>query len=222
MIKGKEIPPVEYAPHMFEGRQALLEGVAINQDGDAVMTGTDWSAIIHKDQPWPSDVTGKRIQTFGTFKSITPTQDTPPDVSENFELVDGTWNLIALEDQVGKRVALRGRAILNADHSLIQYRGTKLYVDPTETLPLPRRDIHRKPVIVRGTLERAQLPPLDREARRAGVKLAECFVIRNPTWEIIPELLFPDMPPASERAGPFILSDDPTGYLQEVGSSPKT
>ena len=127
VVRAKAIDPIKSAPADFLGRKALLEGTAHSIGDRAVMTSDDWTVIVNATDAWPDDVEGKTIETYGMYN--------PTDDRSTFSLVDGTWRLVRLEDQIGRSVELRGRARSHNSDWWFRYRDTDLYVENMTDLP---------------------------------------------------------------------------------------
>lgn len=186
VTKAKQTQPVSFSPSMFAGKRALIRGKAVTQGGKALMTGEDWTVIVQKSQPWPEHVEGKTIETYGMYN--------PDFVRREFALIDGTWHLVRLEDQLGQNVELRGKARSSNGVWWFNYRGVDVYVEDMEKLPGWTRDNHWKPMVIRGVLEKASLPRLDQISRKPDRDLKEYFIVKKASWEPLPALLSPERP----------------------------
>lgn len=186
VIKAKRNEPVAFTPSMFVGERALIQGKAVTKEGKAVMTGDGWTVIVMNDKSWPKHVEGKRIETYGMYN---------PDFHRKvFTLIDGTWSLVALEDQLGHNVELRGKARSSNGVWWFNYRGIDLYVEDIQSLPGWTIENHWKPMVIRGFLEKATLPRLDQVTQKIGRDLKEYFIVKKASWEPLPALLSPERP----------------------------
>lgn len=183
VTKAKRIQPIQYAPYMFEGRKALLMGIARSENGHALMTNEDWSVVV-TNNPWAKDIEGKQIETWGLYNS-----DAERKV---FTLRDGNWRLVRLQDQVSRRVELRGCARSLNGVWWFHYRGVDLYVDGMENLPGWTSENHWRPMVIRGRLEKAMLPRLDQVSLKANRDLKEYFIVRDAEWTPLSDLLGPE------------------------------
>lgn len=185
VTKAKRIQPIRYAPYMFEEQEAILQGIARSKNGNALMTNEDWSVVV-TNSPWPKDIEGKQIETWGLYN---------PDAQRKvFTLRDGNWRLVRLEDQVARRVELRGRARSLNGVWWFHYRGIDLYVDGMENLPGWTIENHWRPMVIRGRLEKAMLPRLDQVSLKEDRDLKEYFIVRDAEWTPLPALLGPERP----------------------------
>ena len=188
VYKAKLIEPLRFTPADFRGRHALMQGTARTRDHHSVMEGDGWSVLVAPNVAWPEHVEGKLIETYGLYNS----DANPPKADaklKQFTLVDGTWRLVRLEDQLGRSVALRGRARPADNGWCFHYRGTDLYVENMTHLPGWAEGNHG-PMIIRGTLDKAKLPRLDRAfSNQSNQDLMEYYVVRKASWEPLPDEL---------------------------------
>jgi len=186
VVKAHEIAPVHLSPREFTGRNAMFQGIAITVDGKALMKGKNWEVIVNSKAGWPDHVEGKLVETSGMYN---PTED-----REQFTLLEGTARLVRLEDQLGQKVELRGRGRSLNDVWWFHYRGTDLYVDKMADLPGWTPDNHWRPIVIRGTLEKARLPRLDQVSEKEVRDLKDYYIVRNASWEPLAELYSPERP----------------------------
>ena len=118
----------------------------------------------------------------------------PSSDRRQFQLLDGEWRLVALEDQLGREVTLRGQARSLNGVWWFRYRGVDLYVENLERLPGWSSENHWRPVEIRGRLEKAKLPRLEQISLKAERDLKEYFIVRNAHWSALPALLGPERP----------------------------
>jgi len=185
VTKAKQIEPINYTPGMFEGQRALIQGMAVSREGKALMIGNGWT-VSGGNTAWPKDIIGKQIETWGMYKD--------GGERKTFTLIDGTWRLVQLEDQVGRKVELRGRARSLNGEWWFHYRGVDLYVENMQNLPGWNVDNHWKSMIIRGRLEKAQLPSLDQISEKEDRDLKEYFIVKDAEWTPLPDLLGPERP----------------------------
>jgi len=199
-IKAKLTKPISYAPWMFSGEKALLSGVAKSLAGDAALVGDGWSVIVKRGEKWNDHVEGKKIESYGLYNPDSTAKEEPNRANKTFDLVDGWWRLVALEDQVGRMVALRGTARSMNGVWWFHYRGTDLYVDGMESLPGWTYTNHWQAMQIEGRLEKAKLPSLEQISLKTDRDLVEYYIVRDPKWKPLPELLAPetDLPPPAE------------------------
>ena len=190
VYRAKIIEPLSFGPSDFTGQSALLTGLAVSENGRAVMQGDGWSVVVEEASPWPKDIEGKKIETWGMYN---PTEDCLV-----FTLIDGEWRLVRLEDQLNKKVVLRGRAVSQNDVWHLLYRGEEVYVENMQNLPGWTRDNHWSPVIIRGVLDKAELPQLDQVSMKRDRDLKEYYIVREASWEPLGALLAPECPMPDE------------------------
>jgi hypothetical protein len=193
VYKAKLIEPLRFTPADFDGQHALLQGTARTRDHQSVMEGEGWRVLVAPKVAWPEPVEGKLIETYGLYN---PDADlyNPDKKQKPFALVDGTWRLVRLEDQLGQIVALRGCARSLNGVWWFHYRGTDLYVENMAELPGWTSENHWRPMVIRGTLDKAKLPRLDQVSLKADRDLKEYYIVRKASWEPLPELLGPERP----------------------------
>ena len=191
VYKAKLIKPLQFSPADFEGRHALMQGTARTQDHNSVMQGKGWSVIVNRNAAWPDYAEGKVIETSGMYNPLENPKGAAAKHSR-FELVDGSWRLVRLEDQLGRNVALRGTARSLNGLWWFHYRGVDLYVENLDRLPGWSTANHWRPMVIRGTLEKAKLPRLDQISLKSERDLKEYYIVRKASWEPLPELLGPE------------------------------
>jgi len=186
VIKAKKTKPIVYTPSMFLDKYGLIEGKAVSKKGQALMVGDGWRVMVFADSAWEKDVEGKQIETWGRYQADSD--------KKTFKLIDGTWRLVKLEDQFGRSVELRGRARSKNGFWWFNYRGTSIYVENMKDLPGWTGNNHWRPMVIRGRLEKTILPRIDQIGlKRADNRdLKEYFIVREASWEPLPELLSPE------------------------------
>jgi hypothetical protein len=193
VYKAKVIEPLRFTPADFEGRRALMQGTARTQKNQSLMDGEGWSVIVNPKSPWPQNVEGKLIETDGMYNPDKGLYNT--EVKQKmFNLLDGTWRLVRLEDQLGQTVALRGCARSLNGIWWFHYRGTDLYVENMAELQGWTSENHWRPMVIHGTLEKAKLPRVDQVSLKSDRDLKEYYIVRKATWEPLPELLGVERP----------------------------
>lgn len=176
---GKAIDAIAWSPADFAGREALLEGTAVNRDNRSYIDGNGWSLLTDPAGPWPKELEGKTVETLGAIAKA----------DGEYRLEKGVARLVKLEDQKGRAVELRGKAFPNQGRFGFEYRGTTLVIELKEKLPgwQEESDLHGRPVIITGTLEEAELPdPMDKRAKK------KTFIIRKAAWKRLDTLLAPE------------------------------
>jgi hypothetical protein len=188
VFKARRIDPVSYTPSEFTGRKALFQGKAVSKGGRGLLVGDAWDIVVIPAGSWPAYAEGKLVETYGMYNP-----EPNPD-SKVYRLLDGTWHLADLEDQLGRDVELRGRARSLNGVWWFHYRGTDLYVENMESLPRWTDDNHWRPMVIRGRLEKAELPRLDQVSMKENRDLKEYFIVRRPSWEPLDALLSVERP----------------------------
>jgi hypothetical protein len=184
IYKTKKIELIKDTPSDFVGREALLEGTAKSEKNHAYIEAPGWKLLVNDKASWPAAVEGKTIEGFGKIKKST--------LEKQFDLEAGKTRLVNLEDQLGKKVELRGRAWSDNDNWWFDYRGHDIFIDNLEKVPGWNSDLRGEPVEFTGTLEEAMLPDL-LEIRRTGTpRLIKQFIVRNAKCTKIDKLLSPE------------------------------
>jgi hypothetical protein len=193
VYKAKKIEPLKFTPEDFKGRRALFQGAARTQNNQSIMDGDGWSVVVDPKVPWPKNIEGKLIETDGMY-NLEENENESAEKKNRYDLLDGSWRLVRLEDQLNQTVALRGCARSLNDIWWFNYRGTDLYVENMSELPGWSNDNHWRPMIIRGTLEKAKLPRLDQISLKSDRDLKEYYIVRKASWEPLPELLGVERP----------------------------
>ncbi len=183
VISGKKIDAIVWHPAQFVDRNALLSGIARNENHIPTIQGSGWRIILVGTNQWTNQQLGKQAEVFGIIRA-TSAQDT-------FRVERGRARLTNLEDQLGQSVALRGTARSGNNHWWFNYRGTDLYVENMDQLPNWSAANHWRPIEITGILERASRT--DREQKMY-------YIVRRPKWTPASKLLTPELP-SSEPLG---------------------
>lgn len=157
---------------------ALLEGNALTERNRAYINGGSWKVLADK-KAWSEETEGKTVEGLGTVRKS---------MAGEFSLEKATTRLVNLEDQLDREVELRG--VIKSNNSVwwLEYHEAKLYVEDLEKLQKKLSHAHWATVSVRGHLESAELPDLD----RSGSKRKYYFV-RKATISTIDSLLAPEL-----------------------------
>ena len=130
VIEVTEIKLQPFAPADFLGRDMLVQGQAVTENGSAYIAGNKWKLLVDNGTPWPRNTEGKTIEARGVVRTIGK--------SATYRLENsGKANnarLVKLQDQTGKPVVLKGVvAEKNGEYSF-HYRGQTLHVDGLKDL----------------------------------------------------------------------------------------
>ena len=197
VTSAERIRPIRFAPGMFPDRRAMVQGVAVSKAGQGLMVGQGWTVVVLPETEWPKQVVGKQVEPWGCYRIGGD--------AKMFDLVDGTWHLLQLRDQIGQRVALRGIAHSGNGRWWLEYRGVRVYVENMERLPGWTIGNCDEPVLIQGRLEqqRRLLPPEISWADTPGKpEMQDCFVVQDASWKPQPPLLSPEDPfPAEPHPG---------------------
>lgn len=118
VISGDQIEPIVWSPKDFADRDALLAGIAKNENGSPVIEGSPWKLLLTDADKWADEDIGKHVEVFGTVRATKSKQV--------FRVENCRASLIRLKDQVGRRVRLRGTARSLNNHWWFNYRGTDM------------------------------------------------------------------------------------------------
>jgi hypothetical protein len=191
VVSARSMEPIHFGPADFVGRRALIAGIAQSMSGKSMLLGSDWQILVDGKSPWPTQFEGKQVESLGEYRLT--------DEKGRYELVDGTCQLVNLDDQIGRDVELRGIAISNSEGWWFRRRGVNIHVDRMDELPGWTPNNHWQPVIIRGTLEKAMLRNLDKNdsdwfSATPKPDRVESYVVRNASWQALKELLSPERP----------------------------
>jgi hypothetical protein len=186
VISGEKIDAIECHPNDFLDRDALLSGFAKNELGAPTIVSSTWKLILADAAVWSDAEIGKCAEVFGTIRTT--------EAENTYRVEKCRARLTSLDDQLGKRVALRGTARSRNGHWWFNYRGTDMYVDGMNNLPNWTADNHWRPIEVTGVLEQDALPRIDQISLKSDRDLATYFVVRHPKWTPVDELLTPELP----------------------------
>jgi len=184
--KAKRTNPVPWSPVDFVDREALLEGRAVNLDKSAYITSSDWKLLIDPDAPWPKELRDKTVEGHGIIRKTNK--------EKTYRLDKGVTRLVKLEDQLGRKVALRGTAWSLNGEWWFDYRGIELYVENMKDLPKWSAYLHGKTMLIEGVLDEAMLPAVRQISLKSEGDLKKYFIVRKPSWKPIEALLAPERP----------------------------
>ncbi|MBL7730117.1 MAG: hypothetical protein JNM88_02990 [Chitinophagaceae bacterium] len=186
VISGKKIEPAEWSPRDFIGRNAVLTGIAKNENDTAVIYTAGWTLKLTGSRKWSEAASGKQAEVYGKIR---------PTAENNVYAVDsGRARLVKLEDQVGKTVQLRGTIINLNQYWWFNYRGTDIYVDGLDKLVDGVSDMHFRPVEITGLLEQANMPDIDKLVLEENPPKKLYYIIRKASISPASELLTPEIP----------------------------
>lgn len=184
VLAGEKTAPLAWHPAQFEGREALLAGIAENENDTACIRGDSWILRLVNVPKWSLTDIGKQAEVYGKI------QGTP--LKKLFYVLQGRSRLVRLEDQLGKQVSLRGLAISQNRYWWFNYRGADIYVEKMEQLPGWSDENHFMAMEITGILDQEKLPRLDQIAVKDNRDLKMYYIIRNAKWTPISELLEPE------------------------------
>lgn len=184
VLAGEETDPVEWHPAQFPDREALLTGIAENENDTACIIGNGWKLKLVNSPKWAATETGKQAEVFGKIQA-TPNKNL-------YSVLQGRTRLVRLEDQLGKQVSLRGLAISQNQYWWFNYRGTDIYVEKMEQLPGWSDENHFMAMEITGILDQEKLPRLDQIGLKDNRDLKVYYIIRNAKWIPVNDLLDPE------------------------------
>ena len=147
---------------------------------------------VKGDGAWEKEIENKSMYAIGTVRKMSG--------DSTFAMDNGHWQLTNLENQLGRTVALRGKAVSLNDEWWFVYRGTALYVEKMKDLPHWRdAENHWRPMTIRGILAKEKLPTIDQISLKEDRDLKEYYIVKNASWEPLDQLLAPDCVHSSEK-----------------------
>jgi hypothetical protein len=185
VFSQEKIDPIEWSPAQFIGRNALLLGIAKNENGTPVIQSPTWKLILPGYKKWTDEEIGKTAEVYGKIGQ-TGTKDT-------YTVETGWARLVKLEDQLGKTVKLRGKAWSMNGHWWFEYMGMDIYIEKMNELPGWTADNHGRPMEITGTLEQAELPRIDQITLKSKRDIKMYYIVKNASWVRIDELLAPEL-----------------------------
>ncbi len=179
VITGAAIEPIHYAPSEFIDREALIEGVARNKNGHALIVGDHWEVVL--DGPkWLSTSESKPVEAFGVVRKL---------VDGSFRIESGAESyhgLTKLEDQINSEVSLRGTGFCFNALPTFEYRGTQIGISNLRG-PANANWPHGEAALVSGRLEKLNQPETDKNGN------SYIYAIRSGTWKAADPLLIPEV-----------------------------
>lgn len=182
VLASVRIAPIEWSPSDFIDREALISGRAVSDNGGSFIVGSDWKLLVSADQQWPERFIEKLVEGRGMIRE-TGERNT-------YQLERGTAQLVRLEDQVGQRVALRGKTRRLNGTWLFRYRGVDVHIEGLAELPGIQLGIGDA-VQIEGILHHETLPSTGR-ASDADAPLEQRFIIREASCRPVDALLSPE------------------------------
>jgi hypothetical protein len=186
VISAEKIDPIGWSPASFVGQNALLSGVAKNENDTAVIQTAEWKLRLIGSGKWTDAEIGKLAEVYGNIRE-TKTKGV-------YNVENARPRLVRLEDQLGKTVKLRGTAISMNGHWWFNYRGIDMYVEKMEELPDWTADNHFRPLEITGILEQAEFPDIDQLSVVTNPGLKTYYIVRKASWIPIAGLLAPELP----------------------------
>ncbi len=180
VIFGEKIDSIEWSPANFLGQNALLSGIAKNENDIAIIQTSSWKLRLIGSAKWKDAEVGKLAEVYGMIRE-TKTKDT-------YDAENGRARLVRLEDQLGKTVKLRGTALSMNGDWWFNYRGIEMYVENMSELVGQKGENHFRSMEITGILEQAELPRVDRQSSN-DPEPKMYYIIRKASWIPIPELL---------------------------------
>lgn len=185
VLSGEKIEPIKWSPTNFPGQNALLSGIAKNENDTAVIQTPAWKLRLIGARKWTDSEIGKPAEVYGKIRET--------ETKGIYNVESGEARLVRLEDQLGKTVKLRGTAISMNGHWWFNYRGIDLYVEKMAELPNWTADNHFRPMEITGILEQAELPDIDQLLVVTHPALKTYYIVRKAGWAPIAGLLEPEM-----------------------------
>jgi hypothetical protein len=181
VISGKKITTKKASPINFVGQNALLSGIAKNENDTAIIETSKFILRLIECRKWTASEVGKVVEEYGKIEQT--------EKKGIFNVKNCNPRLVKLEDQIGMTTTLRGRAISLNGYWWFNYRGTDLYVEKMAELPNWTVNNHFLPMEITGTLEQAVLPRIDQITEKTNRDTKLYYIIRKASWKPIAELL---------------------------------
>ncbi len=185
VISGEKIDSVEWSPVNFLGRNALLSGRAQNENEIAVIVTSKWKLRLVGSRKWTNSEIGKLAEVYGIIKQT--------ETNGVYDVENGKPRLVKLEDQLGRTVRLRGKAINFNQYWWFNYRGTDIYVENMMNLPNWTGRNYLRAMEISGILEQAELPDLNEIRMIENPPHKLHYIVRKASWTPITELLSPEV-----------------------------
>jgi hypothetical protein len=185
VLSGKKTKPIEWNPIDFLEKDALLIGMAKNENDTAIIQTTKWKLFLTDSKKWANDEIGKLAEVFGEIRAT--------NTKETYSVKNCRARLVNLEDQIGKTVKLRGVAQSLNGYWWFNYRGQNIYVENMSGLPNWKVENHFRAMEITGILNQAKLPKIDPIGLNEKPDIKLNFIIRKASWIPIQELMMPEM-----------------------------
>jgi len=185
VISGKKIKPIEWSPANFLEQNALLSGIAKNEMDTAVIQTSKWKLKLIGSRKWADSEIGKLSEVYGKIRQT--------ETTGIYNVENGQSRLVRLNDQLGKTVKLRGKAINLNEYWWFNYRGIDIYVEKMDELPNWTADNHFRPMEITGILEQAEMPDLNQIGMEIIPARKLYYIVRTANWTPISELLSPEL-----------------------------
>jgi hypothetical protein len=176
VMKKKEINRIAFSPADFLDRFGVLEGEARSEDGQGYLVGEDWKLLVSPQTGWPNHMERKLVEVEGVMRET-------GQGNTNYRAEGSKSRLILLEDQLGRKVELKGQAWSEDGHWWFQYRGTEMYVENMEKLPGWSCEQHGEKLVITGTLGEDLLPRIDQITVKAEPNRRKYFIVREASWK---------------------------------------
>jgi hypothetical protein len=185
VASAKEIPAIQFSPEQFVDRQAILDGTAINDDGQAYLVGKGWRLLVDSRSGWPQTMDGKQVAVLSTIRRLR---------DGLFRADQPRAYLVNLTDQIGQEVQLRGEARSMNDDWWLNYRGTPVHLGTREQLIAVKLDPEYGPAIISGTLTETPIAPNDRLPWTDEKQRGKRYFLHVKSWQPIDSLFSPELP----------------------------
>ena len=156
----------------------------MDENRQAYISRDNWRLLVDADGPWPKGFVDKTVEGLGTVRKT--------DHAKTYRLEKGATRLSRLEDQVGQKVTLRGRAWDDDGSWRFEYRGVMLYVPSMSDLPGWKNSLHGEWVQIEGVLTEGLLPDLSQPGGIERPKLKNQYMISKPSWKLLDAVLSPE------------------------------
>jgi hypothetical protein len=125
VFESAEIKLQPFSPADFLGREALIQGRAVNEGGSSYIAAANWKLLVDNGVPWSRTIEGNIVEARGVIRTIGKTS--------TYRLENGgkknNARLVDLKDQLGRQVLLRGSLVERNGQQHFRYRGTLVQVE---------------------------------------------------------------------------------------------
>ncbi|MEN6449692.1 MAG: hypothetical protein ABFC96_04295 [Thermoguttaceae bacterium] len=176
VVQGKRIRPIALSPRDFAGREALVHGKAENRGGKPWLTNPDWQIEVLQNHAWPDTVADAWVGVAGMIQTASG--------AKTLQIRPSHVQPDSLEQQVGRRVELRGEARQRNGRWFLRCNGHDLRMRQIDRLLAVFDSC--TPMCVTGSLRRERLRDSD---AGPGNGPEEPYVLSDISCRLVKDLL---------------------------------